>query len=73
MPASAPAAWPACHWCFHIWPINNIMRMPDVTARLTSLGLLPRSSASPDQAQAYIRSEFSAWGAVVKRSGTTLD
>lgn len=49
------------------------MRMPDVTARLTSLGLLPRSSASPDQAQAYIRSEFSAWGAVVKRSGTTLD
>ena len=53
--------------------INGIMRLPDVTARLTSLGLLPRSSASPDEAQAYLRAEFAAWGAVVKRSGTTLD
>ena len=53
--------------------INNIMRMPDVIARLTSLGLLPRSSASPDEAQAYLRSEFASWGVVVKRSGTTLD
>ena len=53
--------------------INGIMRMADVNQRLVALGLLPRSSASPDEAQAYLRSEFSAWGAVVKRSGTTLD
>ena len=53
--------------------INGIVRTPEVAQRFASLGVLPRSSTSPDEAQAYIGTEYTAWGAVVKRSGTTLD
>ncbi|MCS6765666.1 MAG: hypothetical protein MO847_04200 [Candidatus Protistobacter heckmanni] len=52
---------------------NNIVRSPQVVQRFAQLGVLPRSSASPEEAAAYIRSEYAAWGAIVKRSGTTLD
>ena len=53
--------------------INKIVGNPEVQQRFATLGVLPRSSKSPEEADAYIRSEFAAWGAVVKRSGTTLD
>jgi tripartite-type tricarboxylate transporter receptor subunit TctC len=53
--------------------INKIVGNPEVQQRFATLGVLPRSSRSPEEADAYIRSEFAAWGAVVKRSGTTLD
>lgn len=45
----------------------------DVNDRLRAIGCLPRSSASSDEAMAYVRSEFQSWGDVVKRSGVTLD
>ena len=53
--------------------VNGIVRTPAVTQGLTALGVIPRSSTSPDEAAAYIRSEYASWGAVVKRSGTTLE
>lgn len=53
--------------------INGIVRTPEVSQRFATLGVLPRSSASPEEAQAYIGTEYASWGAVVRRSGTTLD
>lgn len=53
--------------------INNIVRTQEVEQRFATLGVLPRSSKSPDEADAYIRSEYASWGAVVKRSGTVLE
>lgn len=49
------------------------MRTPDVESRLRSVGVLPRYSRSPDEAEAYVRSEFAHWGEIVARSGTKLD
>ena len=49
---------------------------PDFHEHLDELkrrGLLPRYSASPEEATAYLRSEFRSWGEVVKRSGVALE
>ncbi|MDP3084017.1 MAG: tripartite tricarboxylate transporter substrate binding protein [Rubrivivax sp.] len=53
--------------------LMQVTRAPEFEQRMTGLGLLPRSSASPEEAQAYLRSEFASWGEVVKRSGVTLE
>ena len=53
--------------------INTAARDPEVEAKLLTAGLVPRFSASPDEAAAYLRSEFKVWGEVVKRSGVTLE
>jgi tripartite-type tricarboxylate transporter receptor subunit TctC len=53
--------------------VNAIVRAPEVEQRLISIGLIPRLSASPEEAAAYIRTEFKSWGEVVRRSGTVLD
>ena len=53
--------------------MNAAARDADVEAKLISAGLQPRFSASPEEAGAYMRSEFKAWGEVVKRSGVTLE
>jgi len=48
--------------------MNSIATKPEVEDKLISLGLQPRFSNSPDEAQAYLRSEYAYWGEVVKRS-----
>ena len=53
--------------------IERTMRVPEVEQRLVSIGAVPRYSASPDEAAAYMRQEFAHWGEVVRRSGTTLE
>jgi tripartite-type tricarboxylate transporter receptor subunit TctC len=53
--------------------IGGIVRAPDVAQRLVGLGVIPRLSSSPEEAAAYIRTEYKTWGEVVKRSGTSLD
>jgi tripartite-type tricarboxylate transporter receptor subunit TctC len=53
--------------------VDTAMRTSEVEKILLSLGALPRFSASPAEADAYLKSEFQAWGEIVKRSGTTLD
>ncbi|HEY4371940.1 MAG TPA: tripartite tricarboxylate transporter substrate binding protein [Burkholderiales bacterium] len=68
-----PAGTPKAMVNSHFEAINKIVAMPEIEQRFASLGVLPRSSKSPDEADAYIRSEFVAWGAVVKRSGTVLE
>jgi tripartite-type tricarboxylate transporter receptor subunit TctC len=52
---------------------NAAARDPEVEQKLITAGLLPRFSANPDEAAAYLRSEYKSWGDVVKRSGVTLE
>ncbi|WP_051212819.1 Bug family tripartite tricarboxylate transporter substrate binding protein [Rubritepida flocculans] len=53
--------------------IERTMRVPEIERRLLAIGAIPRYSASPDEAAAYMREEFRRWGEVVRRSGVTLD
>lgn len=49
--------------------LNAVASQPEVEQKLVSLGLQPRSSKTPDEAAAYLRSEYKNWGEIVKRSG----
>lgn len=53
--------------------VNKAMQTPEVDARMRQIGAIPRFSASPAEATAYIRSEYASWGDAVKRSGVRLD
>jgi tripartite-type tricarboxylate transporter receptor subunit TctC len=53
--------------------LNNITTAPDIEQKLISLGLQPRVSHGPDEAAAYLRSEFKNWGEIVKRSGVEME
>ena len=53
--------------------INAAARDPEVEQKLITAGLLPRYGASPEEATAYLHSEFKSWGEVVKRSGVALE
>lgn len=53
--------------------LNAVTREPEVEQKLVAIGLIPRYSASPEQAQAYLRSEFRDWGEIVRRSGVALE
>lgn len=53
--------------------IQSAMGTPEVQERLLAIGVLPRHSRSPAEAQAYIAAEYKNWGEVVRRSGVKLD
>jgi len=53
--------------------MSTALRTPEVEQRLVALNCQPRYSTSPDEAMAYLRSQYKTWGEIVKRSGTTLD
>lgn len=53
--------------------MTKAMRTPEIERRLRTVGALPRYSKSPEEADAYIRSEFAQWGEIVRRSGTKLE
>ena len=49
--------------------LTAVAVQPEVEQKLVSLGLQPRASKSPEEAAAYLRSEYKNWGDIVKRSG----
>lgn len=53
--------------------IDRTMRVPEVEQRLLAIGAVPRYSANPDEAQAYMRAEYARWGEVVRRSGAVME
>lgn len=53
--------------------LSAAMRTPDVSTKLSQIGAIVRTSSSPQEAAAYIRSEYDSWGEVVKRSGVSLE
>jgi tripartite-type tricarboxylate transporter receptor subunit TctC len=52
--------------------INRILRMEEVRARLTTLGMEPAGSSAGEFAE-YIRAERTKWGKVIKDAGITAD
>jgi tripartite-type tricarboxylate transporter receptor subunit TctC len=52
--------------------IANVLRRPDVHARLTSLGLDPRGD-TPEASAAFVHAELNKWAPVVKASGAQID
>jgi len=53
--------------------LNAAVSQPETQQRMLAIGAIPRLSASPEEASAYVKSEVSYWADVVKRSGVTLE
>ena len=50
----------------------KVLQSPEVKARMAEVGLTPVGN-TPEQFDAYIRSEIPRWAQVVKASGATAD
>ncbi|WP_043838212.1 Bug family tripartite tricarboxylate transporter substrate binding protein [Muricoccus aerilatus] len=53
--------------------INATLRGPEIEERLLSIGAVPRYSSSPEEAEAYMRSEFVRWGEIVRRNNVPME
>jgi tripartite-type tricarboxylate transporter receptor subunit TctC len=53
--------------------LASIMGLPEIRARLESIGTPRRDSMPPDELKHFIRSEIDRWGEIVRRAGVTLD
>jgi len=69
----APAGTPADTVAGLHRQLAKVLSQPEVLARLQELSVEPRSSASPEQFAAYVRSEASRWGDVIRASGAKVD
>jgi len=52
--------------------INTVLKMPDIKAQLTTLGLVPQGSSSEEMAQ-LIKTESLKWQRVIEHSGAKAD
>src|SRR5712691_663803 len=53
--------------------IKAIMAMPESRQAIARIGLVPVDSGSPEELQAFVRSEIIRWRDVVVRSGASVD
>lgn len=53
--------------------LNRIMKVPEMSEKLSTLGGEPLSSASPEEFQNHIRSEMRKWGKAVTDSGARIE
>ncbi len=53
--------------------LNAVLGNPTVEQSLLSIGLIPRTSKSTEEAAAYLRSEYKYWGDAVRQSGVVLE
>ncbi|MBO1077180.1 hypothetical protein IAI58_22055 (plasmid) [Roseomonas marmotae] len=53
--------------------IRATMSGPEIEARLLTIGSVPRYSADPEEAAAFLRDEFAHWGAVVRRNNVAME
>jgi tripartite-type tricarboxylate transporter receptor subunit TctC len=53
--------------------LKAIMAMPETRQAITRIGLVPVDTGSPEELQAFVKSEIVRWGDVVKRSGASAD
>jgi len=53
--------------------LKAIMAMPETRQAIERIGLVPVDTGSPEQMQAFVRSEIVRWGEVVKRSGASVE
>jgi tripartite-type tricarboxylate transporter receptor subunit TctC len=64
----APAKTPASVVQFLNSEINQALRQPEVSERLSTIGLDPQTS-SPGEFAEYVKSEVAKWGAIIKTTG----
>ena len=53
--------------------LRAIMAMPETRQAITRIGLVPVDTGSPEELQAFVRSEIVRWRDVVERSGASVD
>ena len=53
--------------------IVKSLAVPEVSARLSGIGLDPVTSASPEQFAGFIRQEIAKWSKLVKETGARVD
>jgi tripartite-type tricarboxylate transporter receptor subunit TctC len=53
--------------------LKAIMAMPETRQAIARIGLVAVDTGSPEELQAFVRSEIVRWGEVVKRSGASVD
>jgi tripartite-type tricarboxylate transporter receptor subunit TctC len=53
--------------------LASIMALPEIRARLMSIGTPRTDSQPPAELKHFIRSEIDRWGEIVRRAGVTLD
>jgi len=53
--------------------LTRVLSTPEVRAQLRALNVEPRSSESPEQFVAYVRSEAARWSKVIEASGARVD
>ncbi|HUY04110.1 MAG TPA: tripartite tricarboxylate transporter substrate binding protein [Rhodocyclaceae bacterium] len=52
--------------------VAEVLHMPDIQARMKEIGMTPLGT-TPEQFDAYIRSEIPKWAEIVKSSGATVN
>ena len=52
--------------------VAKVLHMPDIQARMKEIGMTPLGT-TPEQFDAYIRSEIPKWAEIVKSSGATVN
>ncbi len=53
--------------------LKQIQTRPEIKSQITKVGMIPRDSPPVAAMQDYIKSEIVRWGAVVRRSGASID
>lgn len=53
--------------------LKVVLALPEIKRRISELGMIPIDSAPPDALARYVKTEIVRWGAVVKKSGASVD
>jgi tripartite-type tricarboxylate transporter receptor subunit TctC len=53
--------------------LNAIMAMPDTRQQIDKIGLVPVTSGSVPELQAFVKSEIVRWGEVVRKAGAVIE
>jgi len=53
--------------------LKVVLALPEMKQRINELGMIPVDSAPPDELARYVKTEIVRWGAVVKKSGASIE
>jgi tripartite-type tricarboxylate transporter receptor subunit TctC len=53
--------------------LKVVLALPEIKQRINELGMIPIDSAPPDVLARYVKTEIVRWGAVVKKSGASVE
>ena len=53
--------------------LKVVLALPEIKQRISELGMIPVDSPPPDALARYVKTEIVRWGAVVKKSGASVE